>query len=105
MPIDNEKYLTEYPPKMRVLEKVLKNMKTHVTYLNITRLTDFRKDGHPSMYRKLNLSPEEMKSPLMFQDCSHWCLPGVPDAWNEILYAELLIREYQNQKQNQQKRP
>ncbi|XP_057450628.1 protein trichome birefringence [Lotus japonicus] len=105
VPIDNEKYLTEYPPKMRVLEKVLKNMKTHVTYLNITRLTDFRKDGHPSMYRKLNLSPEEMKSPLMFQDCSHWCLPGVPDAWNEILYAELLIREYQNQKQNQQKRP
>ncbi|XP_004493599.1 protein trichome birefringence [Cicer arietinum] len=98
-PIDNEKYLTEYPPKMRVLEKVLNNMKTHVTYLNITRMTDFRKDGHPSIYRKHNLSPEEQKSPLRFQDCSHWCLPGVPDTWNEILYAELLIREYRNQQQ------
>ncbi|KAK7259561.1 hypothetical protein RIF29_25170 [Crotalaria pallida] len=98
-PIDKEKYLNEYPPKMRVLEKVLKYMKTHVTYLNITRLTDFRKDGHPSIYRKQNLSPEERKSPLRYQDCSHWCLPGVPDAWNEILYAELLMRHYRNQHQ------
>ncbi|CAL5193565.1 unnamed protein product [Lathyrus oleraceus] len=98
-PIDNEKYLTEYPPKMRVLEKVLKYMKTPVSYLNITRMTDFRKDGHPSIYRKQNLSPEERKSPLRYQDCSHWCLPGVPDAWNEILYAEILMREYRNQHQ------
>ncbi|RYR01266.1 hypothetical protein Ahy_B06g080138 [Arachis hypogaea] len=99
VPIDNEKYLTEYPPKMRVLENVLKNMKTHVSYLNITRMTDFRKDGHPSIYRKQNLSPEERKSPLRFQDCSHWCLPGVPDAWNEILYAELLVRQYKKKQQ------
>ncbi|KAE9593903.1 hypothetical protein Lal_00036469 [Lupinus albus] len=98
-PIDNEKYLNQYPPKMRVLENVLKFMKTHVTYLNITRMTDFRKDGHPSIYRKQNLSPEERKSPLRYQDCSHWCLPGVPDAWNEILYAEILTRQYQNQHQ------
>nr|KYP70621.1 hypothetical protein KK1_009842 [Cajanus cajan] len=101
-PIDNEKYLNEYPDKMKVLEKVLKNMKTRVTYQNITRMTDFRKDGHPSIYRKQNLSPEERKSPLRFQDCSHWCLPGVPDLWNEILYAELLMREYRNK--HEQKR-
>ncbi|CAJ1967413.1 unnamed protein product [Sphenostylis stenocarpa] len=103
VPIKNDKYLKEYPPKMRVLEKVLKYMKTRVTYLNVTKMTDFRKDGHPSIYRKQNLSPEERKSPLSFQDCSHWCLPGVPDAWNEILYAELLLRQYQNQ--HQKKRP
>ncbi|KAI3474546.1 hypothetical protein Pfo_029461 [Paulownia fortunei] len=101
-PIKNETYLTQYPPKMTVLEKVLKGMKTHVTYLNITRMTDYRKDGHPSIYRKQHLSDEERRSPLSFQDCSHWCLPGVPDAWNEILYAELLVKL--NQKQ-QQKRP
>jgi len=97
VPIKNEKYLKEYPPKMRVLEKVLKNMKTQVTYLNVTKMTDLRKDGHPSIYRKQNLSAEERKSPLRFQDCSHWCLPGVPDTWNEILYAELLLKQYQNQ--------
>ncbi|XP_010520026.1 PREDICTED: protein trichome birefringence-like [Tarenaya hassleriana] len=91
-PIKNETYLTPYPPKMQVLERVIKGMKTPVTYLNITRLTDYRKDGHPSIYRKQNLSPEERRSPLRYQDCSHWCLPGVPDSWNEILYAELLVQ-------------
>lgn len=101
VPIKNEKYLRQYPPKMRVLEKVLRNMKTRVTYLNVTKMTDFRKDGHPSIYRKQNLSPDERKSPLMYQDCSHWCLPGVPDTWNEILYAELLMKQYQYRNQNQ----
>ncbi|XP_073150704.1 protein trichome birefringence-like [Henckelia pumila] len=91
-PIKNETYLTPYPPKMTVLEKVFKGMKTHVTYMNVTRMTDYRKDGHPSIYRKQHLSEEERRSPLSFQDCSHWCLPGVPDAWNEILYAELLVK-------------
>ncbi|XP_075511381.1 protein trichome birefringence-like [Primulina tabacum] len=91
-PIKNETYLTPYPPKMTVLEKVFKGMKTHVTYMNVTRMTDYRKDGHPSIYRKLHLSEEERRSPLSFQDCSHWCLPGVPDAWNEILYTELLVK-------------
>ncbi|XVE61276.1 hypothetical protein DITRI_Ditri06bG0026700 [Diplodiscus trichospermus] len=95
-PIWNETYLTPYPSKMLVLESVLKGMKTHVTYLNITRLTDFRKDGHPSIYRKHqkpHMSDEEKIEPLKYQDCSHWCLPGVPDSWNELLYAELLVKE------------
>ncbi|XVE75739.1 hypothetical protein DITRI_Ditri12bG0116900 [Diplodiscus trichospermus] len=95
-PIRNERFLTPYPSKMLVLESVLKGMKTHVTYLNITRLTDFRKDGHPSIYRmnpKHHMSEDERRAPLKYQDCSHWCLPGVPDSWNELLYAELLVKE------------
>ncbi|CAA7016190.1 unnamed protein product [Microthlaspi erraticum] len=91
-PIKNETYLTPYPSKMEILERVLRGMRTPVTYLNITRLTDYRKDAHPSIYRKQKLSDEESKSPLLYQDCSHWCLPGVPDSWNEILYAELLVK-------------
>ncbi|KAE8125330.1 hypothetical protein FH972_020152 [Carpinus fangiana] len=102
-PIKNETYLRPYPPKMTVLEKVLKGMKTHVTYLNITRMTDFRKDGHPSIYRKQSMTKEERRSPLSFQDCSHWCLPGVPDAWNEVFYAELLVKQHKKQ-QHEQKR-
>lgn len=98
-PIKNTTYLTPYPDKMKVLERVLRGMKTRVAYLNITRLTDFRKDGHPSVYRKKHYSDEERRSPLHFQDCSHWCLPGVPDSWNEILYAQLLVKEYQIQQQ------
>ncbi|XP_051128076.1 protein trichome birefringence-like 10 [Andrographis paniculata] len=52
--------------------------------LNITRMTAMRKDGHPSVYYK------SRPTPLHRQDCSHWCLPGVPDAWNELLYALVL---------------
>ncbi|CAI5494549.1 unnamed protein product [Closterium sp. Naga37s-1] len=26
----------------------------------------------------------------MTRDCVHWCLPGVPDTWNELMYADLL---------------
>ncbi|PAN08516.1 hypothetical protein PAHAL_1G417000 [Panicum hallii] len=92
-PITNEKYLTPYPTKMSILEEVLHGMKTPVVYLNITRMTDYRKEAHPSVYRKQKLTEEERKSPELYQDCSHWCLPGVPDSWNELLYAQILVKQ------------
>ncbi|KAJ4970076.1 hypothetical protein NE237_003175 [Protea cynaroides] len=104
-PIKNETYLSAYPEKMAVLESVIKWMKTPISYLNITRMTDYRKDAHPSIYRKQYFTDEERRSPLRYQDCSHWCLPGVPDSWNELLYAQLLIKYNQKQQQQQQKRP
>lgn len=98
-PFKNETYLLKYPVKMKMFESVMKGMKTHVSYLNITRLTDYRKDAHPAVYRAQHLSEEERRDPLRFQDCSHWCLPGVPDTWNEILYAQILINHYKKHKQ------
>ncbi|KAL6633450.1 hypothetical protein ACP70R_026121 [Stipagrostis hirtigluma subsp. patula] len=92
-PITNDQYLTPYPTKMSILEEVLHGMKTPVVYLNITRMTDYRKEAHPSVYRKHKLSEQEKKSPELFQDCSHWCLPGVPDSWNELLYAQILVKQ------------
>ncbi|XWS69036.1 hypothetical protein CRYUN_Cryun04dG0145200 [Craigia yunnanensis] len=89
-PISNETYLTKYPSKMRAVENVLQNTKTPVIYLNISRLTDYRKDAHPSIYRREYKSEEERNAAVRVQDCSHWCLPGVPDTWNELLYASLL---------------
>ncbi|GLT40685.1 hypothetical protein SLA2020_147990 [Shorea laevis] len=59
-----------------------------VQFLNITYLTEFRNDGHPSRYREPG-TPAEAP-----QDCSHWCLPGVPDTWNQLLYAHLLKMEF-----------
>lgn len=47
-----------------------------VQFLNITYLTEIRKDGHPSKYR------EPGTPPLAPQDCSHWCLPH---NWNKFL--------------------
>jgi len=89
-PIFNQTYLTEYPEKMVILEQVLRQMKTPVIYLNISTLTDYRKDGHPSAYRRWYDTEEERIAAVKKQDCSHWCLPGVPDTWNELLYASLL---------------
>ncbi|KAL3812678.1 hypothetical protein ACJIZ3_013946 [Penstemon smallii] len=57
--------------------------------LNITHMTSRRKDGHSSLYY---LGPKG-RAPIHRQDCSHWCLPGVPDTWNELLYAIFLKRE------------
>nr|CAD1842919.1 unnamed protein product [Ananas comosus var. bracteatus] len=89
-PIFNQSYLVHYPSKMRALEQILKQMKTPVIYLNISRLTDYRKDGHPSIYRMKYNTVQDLIWAEKSQDCSHWCLPGVPDSWNELLYASLL---------------
>jgi hypothetical protein len=82
--------VAKYPSKMRALDYVIKDMKTPVVYLNISRLTAYRKDGHPSVYRMEYKTAEEQTAALHSQDCSHWCLPGVPDTWNHLLYASLL---------------
>ncbi|KAL2900632.1 Protein trichome birefringence-like 11 [Bienertia sinuspersici] len=57
---------------------------TKVNLLNVTYLSVQRRDGHSSIY-----SRGPIPAPLHRQDCSHWCLPGVPDTWNELLYAVL----------------
>ncbi|KAM0990077.1 hypothetical protein ACFX13_008747 [Malus domestica] len=68
--------------------KQLEYEKWKVQFLNITYLTEFRKDGHPSKYREPG-TPVDAP-----QDCSHWCLPGVPDTWNELIYATLLAKGF-----------
>lgn len=80
---------------MRALEHVIQNMKTTVIYMNISRLTDYRKDGHPSVYRKeynktSSMEQQQNSTSALYEDCSHWCLPGVPDTWNDLLYVSLL---------------
>ncbi|CAH9068033.1 unnamed protein product [Cuscuta europaea] len=72
-----------YFEKNTIMEKVTKEMKTPVTVLNITGLSGYRIDGHPSVYGRRQ---SEGSNYSEFQDCSHWCLPGVPDTWNQILY-------------------
>ncbi|KAL2969778.1 hypothetical protein AAZX31_15G100700 [Glycine max] len=58
--------------------------------LNVTQMTSQRKDVIQSIYY---LGPNAGPAPPHRQDCSHWCLPGVPDTWNELLYALLLKHE------------
>ncbi|GMI98887.1 TRICHOME BIREFRINGENCE-LIKE 6 [Hibiscus trionum] len=78
----------EYPEKNGIVEEVILQMKTPVTLLNVTGLSAYRIDGHPSIYGK---KPRTQSSNI--QDCSHWCLPGVPDTWNEILFFHLQSKQ------------
>lgn len=62
-----------------VVEKVLSDIKNPVTLLNITRLSQLRKDAHPSSYNAFKA-----------MDCTHWCVAGLPDTWNQLLSAALV---------------
>ncbi|KAK1366754.1 Trichome birefringence [Heracleum sosnowskyi] len=84
--------LDDYPVKMKIVQDVIREMQFPVVLLNITKLTNFRKDGHPSVYGKNRTLDEGKKISTRRQDCSHWCLPGVPDAWNELIYANLVLQ-------------
>ncbi|KAL8512211.1 hypothetical protein ACS0TY_018608 [Phlomoides rotata] len=84
---------------MRIVEDVIARLHVKVNVLNITQLSEYRKDGHASVFgeRKGKLLTKEQRSdPKNYADCIHWCLPGVPDTWNEILYA-ILLQDYRSQ--------
>ncbi|XP_031284224.1 protein trichome birefringence-like 31 [Pistacia vera] len=78
---------------MDIIHDILQQLKTNVTFLNTTQLSEYRKDAHTTVYGERKgklLTKEQRADPKNFADCVHWCLPGVPDTWNEILYAYLL---------------
>ncbi|WZY81989.1 hypothetical protein YC2023_028373 [Brassica napus] len=81
------------PKMMRVVENVLDGLKRrglNMHMINITQLSEYRKDGHPSIYRKQWEQLKEDLDPSSYSDCIHWCLPGVPDVWNHLLYAYIV---------------
>ncbi|XP_028785658.1 protein trichome birefringence-like 31 [Neltuma alba] len=78
---------------MELLKQAIAELKIDVTLLNITQLSEYRKDAHTTIYGERKgklLTKEQRADPKSFADCIHWCLPGVPDIWNQILYAHLL---------------
>ncbi|KAL6901894.1 hypothetical protein ACP4OV_004770 [Aristida adscensionis] len=77
---------------MEVMAGVLGRMRVPVTLLNITQLTEHRADAHVSVYTETGgelLTDAQRADPRTYADCIHWCVPGVPDTWNQILYAHL----------------
>ncbi|XP_031494423.1 protein trichome birefringence-like 38 [Nymphaea colorata] len=81
-PVEGSTYPAGRPPLQLVVDGVLAGMtKPAVSLLDITALTQLRKDGHPSVYN------EDRNAGAV--DCSHYCLAGVPDAWNQLVYASL----------------
>lgn len=81
-------YHGAYTKQMRVVDMVIREMSNPAYLLDITMLSALRKDGHPSIYSG-EITPQQRANPDHSADCSHWCLPGLPDTWNELLYAVL----------------
>ncbi|KAK6943433.1 PC-Esterase [Dillenia turbinata] len=80
---------------MRAVEATIAELKgrgLNIQFLNITQLSEYRKDAHPAFYREFKppLTQLQLSNPRLNADCYHWCLPGVPDTWNELLYAYIL---------------
>ncbi|BAS93559.1 xylan O-acetyltransferase 5 [Oryza sativa Japonica Group] len=71
--------------------KAMKRVPVH--FINITALSEIRKDAHTSVntLRQGKLLTKEQKAnPRKFADCIHWCLPGLPDTWNEFIYGHIV---------------
>ncbi|KAK4846140.1 hypothetical protein QYF36_013528 [Acer negundo] len=75
-PFLGTRYPAGIPLASVVVNKVFSRLKKPVYLLDVTRLSQYRKDAHPSAY-----SGDHSGT-----DCSHWCLPGLPDTWNQLLY-------------------
>jgi hypothetical protein len=72
---------------------VTQSMNVPVYLLNITTLSEYRKDAHTSIYTTRQgqlLTEEQQADPKIYADCIHWCLPGLPDTWNEFLYTHII---------------
>ncbi|KAI4383957.1 hypothetical protein MLD38_009735 [Melastoma candidum] len=76
-----------------IAENVTQHTRVPVLFMNITPLSMYRKDAHTSVYttrQGKRLTPEQMADPQNYADCIHWCLPGLPDIWNELIYTRIL---------------
>ncbi|KAI8558035.1 hypothetical protein RHMOL_Rhmol04G0057000 [Rhododendron molle] len=77
MLLSGSKYPGALLSAVAVVRRALSKIKKPVTLLDITFLSQLRKDGHPSIYGN---------SGGRGLDCTHWCVAGVPDTWNQILF-------------------
>ena len=62
-----------------VIEGAVKG--TKVKILDITSISKLRDEGHISRY--------SIRGTTDVNDCLHWCLPGIPDTWNDLLIAQI----------------
>ena len=56
-----------------------------IRLVNLTYMSEFRADAHPATW----LGKKDAVA-VYGQDCMHWCVPGVPDTWVDILAAQIL---------------
>ncbi|PPS12183.1 hypothetical protein GOBAR_AA08467 [Gossypium barbadense] len=79
IPLTNGSEVLQDGSNDKVVESAVRG--TKVKLLDITAISELRDEAHMSGY---SIRPTQSVN-----DCLHWCLPGVPDSWNEILIAQI----------------
>ncbi|XP_073278095.1 protein trichome birefringence-like 38 isoform X2 [Primulina huaijiensis] len=80
-PMQGSTYPSGLPLAAKVVQEIMANnisSSKNAHLLDITTLSQLRKDGHVSSYNAFK-----------GMDCTHWCVAGVLDSWNHLLYARL----------------
>ncbi|XP_068657220.1 protein trichome birefringence-like 12 [Aristolochia californica] len=93
-PLDKNQLDTWFNPKNRGVNKEAREVNsvirealegTSIKLLDLTHLSEFRADAHPAVW----LGKQDAVA-IWGQDCMHWCLPGLPDTWVDIL-SQLIL--------------
>ncbi|KAK4480548.1 hypothetical protein RD792_013626 [Penstemon davidsonii] len=79
-PFKGRRYPAGRPEAAKIVDKLLSRLRKPVQLLDITTMSQLRKEAHPSIYNQDHSG----------SDCTHWCLPGLPDTWNQLFYAALV---------------
>ncbi|CAL9159353.1 unnamed protein product [Musa hybrid cultivar] len=82
---------------MRMFERAKKaaqsTSRVPIAFVDITTMSELRKDAHTSVHTTRQgavMTAEQQANPAVYADCIHWCVPGLPDVWNQLLYAKIL---------------
>lgn len=79
IPLSNGSEVVQKGSSDLSVENALKG--TKIKILDVTAISQLRDEAHISRY--------STKGVLNTSDCLHWCLPGIPDIWNELLVAQI----------------
>lgn len=82
VPLSNGSEVVQDKSSDPIIEGAVKG--TKVKLLDITALSALRDESHISRY-----GPKKATTVEGASDCLHWCLPGVPDTWNELLAVQI----------------
>ncbi|KAI3994738.1 hypothetical protein MKX01_002354 [Papaver californicum] len=70
-----------FSPSNKGVNKEVRQV-NNIQLLPLTHLSEFSADAHPAIW----LGKKDAVT-VWGQDCMHWCLPGLPDTWVNILLA------------------
>uniref|UniRef100_A0A7C8YK60 Uncharacterized protein n=1 Tax=Opuntia streptacantha TaxID=393608 RepID=A0A7C8YK60_OPUST len=79
-PVTGSKSPTLTNPGVDIVKSLLGQMKNPASFLDISLLSQLRPDAHPQHFADAGHTSN---------DCTHWCIAGVPDSWNLLLLSSL----------------